>query len=239
MQAVRQRRTSQDNSRGMRPPDGAIDRPNGLRGGLVVAGLAGVAALVLATFSTVIRITVGTTTRLANLDTELSGWDRHGPALLVVAGLALVMLVGAARGARPAMAAVLACGVAAPGVGGGVGPAPPGGNGAGGGALAGCGGGASGGVLAGARRGRAAVFGRRWALAAGAPLRRSRCCGARADCASRGRSRRFPGAPSRRARALTTAHAPNSRRPRRPGAPTETSLPATAFAAPGPASRWT
>src|SRR4051794_31472428 len=113
MQAVRQRRTSQDNSRGMRPPDGAIDRPNGLRGGLVVAGLAGVAALVLATFSTVIRITVGTTTRLANLDTQLSGWDRHGPALLVVAGLALVMLFGAVRGARPAMAAVLVCGVAA------------------------------------------------------------------------------------------------------------------------------
>jgi hypothetical protein len=113
MQAVRQRRTSQDNSRGMRPPDRAIDRPNGLRGGLVGAGLAGVAALVLATFSTVIRITVGTTTRLANLDTELSGWDRHGPALLIVAGLALVMLVGAARGARPAMFAVLACGVVA------------------------------------------------------------------------------------------------------------------------------
>src|SRR4051794_39364523 len=106
MQAVRQRRTSQDNSRGMRPSD----PPNGLRGGLVVAGPAGVAALVLATFSTVIRITVGTTSRLANLDTELSGWDRHGPALLIVAGLALVMLVGAARGARPAMAAVLACG---------------------------------------------------------------------------------------------------------------------------------
>ena len=113
MQAVRQRRTTQDNSRGMRPPNRAIERPNRLRGGLVVAGSAGVAALVLATLSTVIRITVGTTTRLANLDTELSGWDRHGPALLVVAALALVMLGGAARGARPAMAAVLACGVAA------------------------------------------------------------------------------------------------------------------------------
>src|SRR4051794_39231795 len=109
MQAVRQRRTSQDNSRGMRPSD----PPNGLRGGLVVAGPAGVAALVLATFSTVIRITVGTTRRWAHLDTEPSGWDRHGPALLIVAGLALVMLVGAARGARPAMAAVLACGVVA------------------------------------------------------------------------------------------------------------------------------
>src|SRR3954451_2803510 len=113
MQAVRQRRTSQDNSRGMQAPKRAIRLPNGVRLGLFAAGLAGVAGLVLATFSTVIRITVGTTTRLANLDTELSGWDRHGPALLVVAGLALVMLVGGLRGARPAMAAVLVCGVAA------------------------------------------------------------------------------------------------------------------------------
>jgi hypothetical protein len=100
----------------MPAPKRAIRRPDGVRLGrlgLFTAGLAGVAALVLATFSTVIRITVGTTTRLANLDTELSGWDRHGPALLVVAGLALVMLVGAVRGARPAMAAVLVCGLAA------------------------------------------------------------------------------------------------------------------------------
>jgi hypothetical protein len=111
MQAVRQRRTSQDNSRGMPGPKRAIRLPDGVRIGLFAAGLLGVAALVLATFSTVIRITVGTTTRLASLDTELSGWDRHGPALLVVAGLALVMLVGAVRGARPAMAAVLVCGV--------------------------------------------------------------------------------------------------------------------------------
>src|SRR3954469_18205855 len=113
MQAVRQRRTSEDNSRGMRAPKRAIRLPNGVRLGLFAAGLLGVGALVLATFSTVIRITVGTTTRLASLDTELSGWDRHGPALLVVAGLALVMLFGAVRGARPAMAAVLVCGVVA------------------------------------------------------------------------------------------------------------------------------
>jgi hypothetical protein len=113
MQAMRQRRTSEDNSRGMPAPKRAIRRPNGVRLGLFGAGLLGVAGLVLATFSTVIRITVGTTTRLANLDAELSGRDRHGPALLVVAGLALVMLVGAVRGARPAMAAVLVCGVVA------------------------------------------------------------------------------------------------------------------------------
>jgi hypothetical protein len=113
MQAVRQRRTRKDNSRGMRGPKRAIQLPDGARAGLVGAGLLGVAALVAATFTTVIRITVGTATRLANLDTSLSGWERHGPALLVVAGLALVMLVGAARGASPAAIALLVCGVAA------------------------------------------------------------------------------------------------------------------------------
>src|SRR6185436_14993472 len=62
----------------------------------------------------VIRITVGATTRLAALDTHLSGWDRHGPALLVIAALALVMLAGAGRrGARPAIVAVIVCGAAA------------------------------------------------------------------------------------------------------------------------------
>src|SRR4051812_25042902 len=116
MQAVRQRRTSEDNSRGMAAPDRAIALPSGLRIGLLIAAVAGVAALVGATAATVIRITVGTTTRLANLDTELSGWERHGPALLVIGAFALVMLVGAVRGARPAMLAVAACGGAALGV---------------------------------------------------------------------------------------------------------------------------
>ena len=114
MQAVRQRRTIKDDSRGMAAARRAIRRANAVRAGLLVAALAGVAALVAATFTTVIRITVGTTTRLASLDTELSGWDRHGPALLVIAGFALVMLAGAyGRGARPAMAAVAVCGAAA------------------------------------------------------------------------------------------------------------------------------
>src|SRR3954470_5362045 len=113
MQAVRQRRTSQDNSRGMAAPNRASALRAGLRIGLLIAGLAGLAGWAAATAATVIRITVGTTTRLANLDTELSGWERHGPALLVVRAFALVMLFGAFRGARPAMLAVVACGVAA------------------------------------------------------------------------------------------------------------------------------
>jgi hypothetical protein len=91
----------------------ATRRAYGARDALVAAAVAGVAALVVATFATVIRITVGTATRLANLDTSLSGWDRHGPALLVVGAFAVLMLVGAARGARPAIVAVLVCGVVA------------------------------------------------------------------------------------------------------------------------------
>ena len=97
----------------MPAPNRAIARPGGVRAGLSVAVLVGVAALVLSTWATVIRITVGTTSRLANLDTDLSGWDRHGPALLVVGAFALVMLIGTLRGARPAMVAVGACGVVA------------------------------------------------------------------------------------------------------------------------------
>jgi hypothetical protein len=69
-----------------------------------------------ATASPVAEITVGTTSRLANLDTTLSGWDRHGAALLVRAVFALAMLVGAVRGARQAMVAVLVCGVVAMGI---------------------------------------------------------------------------------------------------------------------------
>ena len=97
----------------MAAPNRATELPRGVRPGLFVAGVAGVAALAGATAATVIRITVGTTTRLANLDTELSGWERHGPALLVIGAFALVMLLSALRGARPAMAAVVACGLAA------------------------------------------------------------------------------------------------------------------------------
>jgi hypothetical protein len=101
----------------MAPPRPAIRHPDALRSGFLVLGLGGVAALVGATFTTVIRITVGTTTRLASLDTHLSGWDRHGPALLVIAAFALVMLAGASGGgARPAMAALAVCGAAALGV---------------------------------------------------------------------------------------------------------------------------
>jgi hypothetical protein len=84
-----------------------------LRAALAATALAGAVLLVIATVSTIIQITVGTTSRLANIDTELSGADRHGPALVLLAGFAVVMIAGALRDARPAMAALVVCGIAA------------------------------------------------------------------------------------------------------------------------------
>jgi hypothetical protein len=87
--------------------------PSVLRLGLAGTASIGVVCLVLATFATVIEIKVGTTTRVPDHDTHLSGWDRHGPALLVIALFAAAMIVGALRGARPAMAALAVLGLAA------------------------------------------------------------------------------------------------------------------------------
>jgi hypothetical protein len=87
--------------------------PFALRAALAATALAGALLLVVATVSTIIGITVGTTSRLASIDTELSGADRHGPALVLLAAFAVVMIAGALRGARPAMAALVVCGIAA------------------------------------------------------------------------------------------------------------------------------
>jgi hypothetical protein len=86
--------------------------PSALRAALAATALIGALLLVAATVSTIIAITVGTTSRLASLDTELSGWDRHGPALVLLAAFAVAMAAGALRGARPAMAALVVCGIA-------------------------------------------------------------------------------------------------------------------------------
>jgi hypothetical protein len=79
---------------------------------LAAAALAGVVCLIIATFSTVIEITVGTTSNIAGHDTELSGYDRHSVALLLIGLFALVMAGGGLRGARPAMAAIAVSGIA-------------------------------------------------------------------------------------------------------------------------------
>jgi hypothetical protein len=78
---------------------------------LAIAALAGALCLIIATFSTIIEITVGTTSKIADRDTELSGWDRHSVSLLLIAVFALLMTAGALRGARPAMAAVAVAGI--------------------------------------------------------------------------------------------------------------------------------
>ena len=87
-----------------------------LRIGLSTAVAAGVVCLVLATFTTVIEIKVGTTSRVPGRDTHLSGWDRHGPALLIIAAFAAAMLAGALRGARPAMIALAVLGLVTLGI---------------------------------------------------------------------------------------------------------------------------
>jgi hypothetical protein len=79
---------------------------------LVIAAVGGALCLLIATFSTVIEITVGTTSTIADRDTQLSGYDRHSVSLVLIALFALVMTVGAWRGARPAMAALVVAGIA-------------------------------------------------------------------------------------------------------------------------------
>src|SRR5690349_8262623 len=56
-----------------------------LRLGLALAGLAGALLLLVATFTSVIEITVGTTSKVLYADTAQSGWDRHGPVLVLLA----------------------------------------------------------------------------------------------------------------------------------------------------------
>lgn len=70
--------------------------------------LAGVALAVAASFSTVIKIQVLTVVPDGG---TFTGLDRYGPALLVLAGFGLLMIIGAIRGSRPAMAAVALTGV--------------------------------------------------------------------------------------------------------------------------------
>ena len=84
-----------------------------LRIALAIAAVVGSVCLLVATFSTIIEITVGTTSKIADRDTELSGWDRHSVSLVLIGLFGLVMTAGALRGARPAMAAVAVAGIVA------------------------------------------------------------------------------------------------------------------------------
>jgi len=107
------RQATTEYSRAESGPRSGIRGPGAVRGVLALAAMAGAALLVVATFTTIIEITVGGTTKVAAGDTHLSGWDRHGPALLLIALFAGVMIPAALRGSPPAMAALVACGLAA------------------------------------------------------------------------------------------------------------------------------
>jgi hypothetical protein len=89
----------------------ASPTPGALRLGLAALAAIGSLCLVVSTFATIIRIQVGTTSKVPDFDTHLSGWNRHGPALLLLGLFALAMVAGALRGARPAAAALAAIGV--------------------------------------------------------------------------------------------------------------------------------
>jgi hypothetical protein len=69
-------------------------------------GLAGGILAIVATFSTVIKIQV-----LTVVPKTFSGYERHSVALLLLGAFGIVMAIGAARGARPAMLALAATGV--------------------------------------------------------------------------------------------------------------------------------
>lgn len=79
---------------------------------LAVLGLAGAVLLLVASFTTVIEITVGTTSKVIDADTAQSGWDRHGPALILLGLLALFLLFAGLRGARVALTGLVVVGVA-------------------------------------------------------------------------------------------------------------------------------
>jgi hypothetical protein len=102
------RQARRDYSRGFSAFPGRAGGLAPLRALLALAGLAGAALLLVATFATVIHINVVTVTKVT-----ASGWDRHGPALLIIAIASVLMLAGALRGARPAMAALAALGLVA------------------------------------------------------------------------------------------------------------------------------
>jgi hypothetical protein len=102
-----------DDSKGFVPDRSRLPTVLTLRLVLAATALTGAVLLLVATFTSVIDITVGTTSKVLNADTAQSGWDRHGPALVLLALLAIWLLAAALRGSRVAMAGLLACGVVA------------------------------------------------------------------------------------------------------------------------------
>ena len=85
--------------------------------GLAGMGLAGAACLAAASWATVIELRVpGSAQEASAAGAQASGLDRNGPALLVVAAFAALLLVPALRGARAPMAALAVAGMLALGI---------------------------------------------------------------------------------------------------------------------------
>jgi hypothetical protein len=101
-----------DDSKGFVPDSSRLPTVLSLRVALTLCGVAGAVLLLIASFTSVIDITVGTSSKVVSADTAQSGWDRHGPALVLLGLLALFLLASALRGSRVAMAGLLAVGVA-------------------------------------------------------------------------------------------------------------------------------
>ncbi len=93
-----------------RPGEEAGSGRSGRRAALGVIVLAGSAALVAATFTPVLRITVSERVITA---LDRTGWDEHGAALLALSALALVLLPAALRGSVVAGLAIALSGAAA------------------------------------------------------------------------------------------------------------------------------
>lgn len=101
-----------DDSKGARASRARSSGVSVTRLALALLGTAGALLLLVASFTSVIEITVGTTTKVASADTAQSGWDRHGPALILLALLALFLLSAGLRGARIALLGLVVAGLA-------------------------------------------------------------------------------------------------------------------------------
>jgi hypothetical protein len=93
----------------------SASRLQALRAGAFALAAAGSALLLAATAATVVSVRVGSTVDpvLATGTATASGWERHGPALVLLALAALPLALLALRGSRAAALAVAAVGLTA------------------------------------------------------------------------------------------------------------------------------
>ena len=93
-----------------RRSQGGFQRPEGVRLAFAALAILGAVLLIISEFMPLYKIVVGT------LETEResrAGWRNHGFAMLLLGVAAVPMLLGALRGARPAMWALAGIGIVA------------------------------------------------------------------------------------------------------------------------------